>query len=409
MTDATGRSFLSYRRTRASEAALLISAQHDHGIPTWQDQKDLAETPTADELRRILEDRFTANALLWITPDVKDSSMIRKIEVPGILKRVAERDEFFLVPVCAGGIDYKGAADAVDQGLSIDNLEDWNLRKVASDPISAADAADVAGLVLKRRMGMIHRQLEPHLPLELTLHTRTQPAFQPGTALMIDWSQRFSGREAGAGIWQDTLLPALTQVAIAVRTIAAGRSVVASGLAAIPAATALGVAFLAQAGQKIAWSQYTPGRPEQLWNLEAAREDSGFVYKTTERDVAAEDLAVLVSVTEDVESAFAQTPKKNLSSFRAITKISHKEHPRFDITSPGQATDIAHVVEEGMRAARSIHCPLNTVHLFMAVPVGLAMLIGQRLNTFGRVQTYEHIPTDAVGIYRPAALLSPSG
>jgi hypothetical protein len=45
----------------------------------------------------------------------------------------------------------------------------------------------------------------------------------------------------------------------------------------------------------------------------------------------------------------------------------------------------------------------------MAVPVGLAMLIGQLLNTFGRVQTYEHIPTDAVGIYRPAALLLPAG
>src|SRR5439155_18861109 len=69
MTDATGRSFLSYRRTRANEAALLISAQHDHGIPTWQDQKDLAETPIADELHRILNDRFTANAVLWMTPD----------------------------------------------------------------------------------------------------------------------------------------------------------------------------------------------------------------------------------------------------------------------------------------------------------------------------------------------------
>jgi len=28
----------------------------------------------------------------------------------------------------------------------------------------------------------------------------------------------------------------------------------------------------------------------------------------------------------------------------------------------------------------------------MVVPVGLAVLIGQQLNTFGNVQTYEHIP-----------------
>lgn len=39
MTDPTGRSFLSYRRGRKDEAALLIAAQHDHGIPTWQDTR----------------------------------------------------------------------------------------------------------------------------------------------------------------------------------------------------------------------------------------------------------------------------------------------------------------------------------------------------------------------------------
>src|SRR5688500_1050143 len=99
MTDATGKSFLSYRRSRADEAALQITAQHDHGIPTWQDISDLAETPTGDELRRVLADRFTASAVLWITPDVKDSHVIRKIEVPCILKRVGDEDGFFLIPV----------------------------------------------------------------------------------------------------------------------------------------------------------------------------------------------------------------------------------------------------------------------------------------------------------------------
>jgi len=407
MTDATGKSFLSYRRTRSDEAALLIAAQHDHGIPTWQDQKDLAEAPTGDELRRILNDRFTANALLWITPEVRDSNVIRKIEVPGILKRVKNNDGFFMIPVCAGRIDYKGAAEAVDQQLSIDNLEDWNLRKVMGNPISESEAASVAQWVLKRRIEAVHRQLELHLPLEITLHTRTRTAFQPGTALSLDWCERFTGREAKPGAWQDILLPALSEVASIIRTLGGGRAVVANGLAAIPATTALGVAFLAQARQKIAWSQYTTGRPEQLWSLEADRDSAGFIARTTERDVSAADLAVLVSVTENVEPAFAQTSKA-LPSFRAITQVSHKDQPRFDITSPGQATDIAMTVIEAMRSARDNYRPLGTIHLFMAVPLGVAMLIGQLLNTFGLVQTYEHIPTDAVGIYRPAALLNPS-
>jgi transposase len=39
---------------------------------------------------------------------------------------------------------------------------------------------------------------------------------------------------------------------------------------------------------------------------------------------------------------------------------------------------------------------------------GLAILIGQLLNTFGSVQTYEHVTVDGSGQYRPAALLRPN-
>jgi SMODS-associated and fused to various effectors sensor domain len=334
-----------------TEASLLIAAQHDHGIPTWQDQRDLLETPTGDELRRILSDRFTSSALLWITPDVESSEVIRKIEVPGILNRVRVQDGFFLVPVCAGGIDYKRAGEVVDQHLSIDNLGDWNLRRVKSDPIDAKEAAEVAGHILKRRVQAIHRQLDPSLHLAILLHTRNSPAFRSGIALALDWSEPFSGRETDSETWQEILLPALHEVATAIRLYGGGRRVVASGLPSIPAATALGVAFLAQAGQPIAWSQHTPGRPEQLWSLEAERENAGFTTKTTERDITAQDLAVLVSVTDDVEPAFSQS-SSSLPTFRAIIRIFSSEHKRFDITSPGQARDIATTVIDALRGAR---------------------------------------------------------
>jgi hypothetical protein len=44
----------------------------------------------------------------------------------------------------------------------------------------------------------------------------------------------------------------------------------------------------------------------------------------------------------------------------------------------------------------------------MAAPAGIAVLTGQLLNTFGAVQTYEHVATDGSGCYKPAALLHPS-
>src|SRR5690348_5799945 len=103
MTDPTGQSFLSYRRSRTDDARTLIEAQHDIGIPTWQDLSDLTEGHTDDELRAVLADDAVANAVAYLTPDVATSIVITRTELPGITARVDRNDGFFLVPVAAGG------------------------------------------------------------------------------------------------------------------------------------------------------------------------------------------------------------------------------------------------------------------------------------------------------------------
>ena len=110
MTDPTGRSFISYRRSRIAEAALLITAQRARGIPTWQDVTNLGAVPTEAAIRAVLVDPTTADALLWLTPEVESSTVIREVEVPLIAKRVARQDGFFAVTAAAGGLDYDSAA-----------------------------------------------------------------------------------------------------------------------------------------------------------------------------------------------------------------------------------------------------------------------------------------------------------
>ncbi len=88
-----------------------------------------------------------------------------------------------------------------------------------------------------------------------------------------------------------------------------------------------------------------------------------------------------------------------------VTKPGNYPH---DIETSGKAVDIVRIIAEALRHARDTLQPRGTVHLFLAVPAGLAVLIGQTLNTFGPIQTYEHVGTDAVGMYQPAVLLAPS-
>jgi hypothetical protein len=407
MTDPTGRSFLSYKRSRRDEAALLIQAQHDHGIPTWQDVHNLGSVPTEDELRRVLADPTTASAVLFVTPEVEHSTVIREVEVPKIVQRAVARNHFFVVPVAAGGLDFAQAAEATSNHLSARNLADWNMHKVSAAVITPDHAAEIASRALAQRIEAIHRHLPEDQALRVALFVRRPPPFEPGTALALDWSARFADKEARPETWRDTLLPALERIAKAIRQHAPGRSVEAFGLPTLPAAAAFGCAFLSTSGLRASWRQIAPGRDDQVWTLTQPKEDSGFKAEMTSKEPTARDLAVLVSIADNAEPVFA-AGLKNLPPLRALVHITRSGAYPHVIRTPGEATDVALTVQDGLRAARREYGNIGTVHLFMAAPAGLAMLIGQLLNTFGAVQTYEHVTVDGSGQYRPAALLRPN-
>ena len=161
MTDPTGRSFLSYRRSRSDESARLIASQHERGIPTWRDVDDLNTEPTETELRKVLRDDGIANVVLWISPETAGSLMIRNVEAPIAFERHGREDGFFVVPVAAGGLGYQDAAEAIRNSVSLSNVANWNTIKLEADPATDADIARVANQVLKQRLQAIDAQLQP--------------------------------------------------------------------------------------------------------------------------------------------------------------------------------------------------------------------------------------------------------
>jgi len=408
MTDSTGRSFLSYRRTRLEEARLLIEAQHDIGIPTWQDLSELEEGHTEALLLEALGAESTANALCWLTPEVEASAAITKTELPAIMRRIDRKDGFFMIPVAAGGLDYKDVTRIAGTYLGLHDLGQWNVRRVTSDPISATDAGVVARRVLERRIRAIAEALTPDAPLRLVLNTRKKPALERGVALSIDGTHRFDGRTIKShGLWRECLLPALETIAQVWEEHARGRRIIGEGLCGLPAAIALGTTFLATRRLPVSWRQVSPNGPPELWSLECAAEPSGFEANIVHNNPSGEDLVLLVSVASNVEPAFAAIRPKlhELRGFVVVRKAGNHPH---DLKTPGEARDVVRVVVEGLRRACDVLQPRGTLHLFLSVPAGLAVMIGQMLNTLGPVQTYEHLPTDGVGVYKPVAMLMPS-
>ena len=406
MTIPTGRSFISYRRNRLAEVAELVASQKERGIPTWQDMEDLRTEPTEAEIRNVLAKNAIANVLLWVTPDVGQSPMITRVEVPCAIERYRRQDGFFILPVAAGGLNYEELGGLLGSHSGITDLSNWNITRMDSNPATSQEIRKVSNLVLNQRLTNIHKHLPEGEPLRLVINTRDSTGHQLGTALEIDWTHRFAGpqrRLASPDDWQSKLLKALEDIAGATQRNASNREVIASGLASLPAATALGYHFMATRGIGIAWEQVFPDRNSQLWSLAATRQRSGHEVLTTAGQTAADDLAVMVSVNADVEGAVAASIETT-GPFRAYVHIKSQERQNFLVT-PGEAIDVAQLTIESAREARHKFGIRGKVHLFMAVPAGLAMLIGQLLNTLVPVQTYEHIQVDAMGVYERAAVL----
>lgn len=112
-------------------------------------------------------------------------------------------------------------------------------------------------------------------------------------------------------------------------------------------------------------------------------------------------------MTDSTEPILAAV-QNDLPRLRALVHVTKSGgYPHF-IHTPGEALDLALKIKDGLREARRSYGNIGTVHLFLAAPAGLAALLGQCLNTFAQVQTYEHVAVSGSDRYRAAALLHPS-
>ncbi len=345
---------------------------------------------TEEELRRILSEKATASAILFVTPEVENSEFIRNVEAPLVFERYLRKDGFSIIVVAAGGLDYGDVGRVLGDRIGSTDPGGWNTQKVLQDPITHLEAEKIAEFVLSHRLAAIASQLGPDNALKLVLSTRTDLPIKPGSALDVDLTHRFAGRSAHPGAWEH-ILRGFRSIRKTIQKQSSERLVECSGPLCLPGAVALGVEFMPTSRLRAVWveEQLKFGISAEAWGLHVAKADSGFKSEIHLGKISGSDLALVVSVThdsktvmDDVRATFGSTVP-----FRAIVSV-HAESRR-QITA-GQATDIAHLAVNALGDARSELKVRGAVHLFLAVPAGLAFMIGQLLNTLGEVQTYEH-------------------
>ncbi len=403
-TNPKGRSFLSYKRERRQEAEKLIEAQHERGIPTWQDISDLGVGVVLDRIRSALGNSETANALVWLTPEVRESPTILREEIPLILERAGADDEFFVIPVAAGGLERTRLGELFDDTEMLDDIQRWNIERVSNDPASLDDVQAIANKVLEERLKAIVSVLAPEMPLMVGVYGANAPATLDYD-LLVDWSHCFEQNKcARSGAWQERIIPAARELRDALARYATQRPIHLTGYVSLPAMTVLGAAFSETTALQVAW--FPPKAPSLRWSIEEPRKDPGIQVEKQSGDVASNHLAVLVDAIGNIDTDFRRATA-TLPKFRATLRIKPPRSSReFRIQSSGEAAEFAWRVREGIHEVRAEYPGITDIHLFTKVPAGLAFMIGQLLNPFGKVHLYDHL-TEEDRPYREAICIVP--
>ena len=413
-TDVTGRCFVSYRRSHVDDVSKVVAAMLDHGVPAWQDLRDLESEPLESALDEVLRSPSTSGSLVWLSEDFQGSDVVTRIEAPRLLERL-ERDESFFAEIwLADDLDFARASELFrPSGRHAALSESWNVKRaVMSDHtlpdgslgrrIDEAEARRVAVTLLRRRLSRIHAALPPGQPIKVLVSAYGEDgeAFEPGYAVQLNWSRLFTHRFATADKWQEVIAPALAGVYQAVRNAAPGRALAVEGRSSLAACLSLGHTFREVTKVPLSWTQHPSGA---VWSLAVPPVDAGFRVSLRHQHVGSNDLAVLISVAGDVEPAVVAT--STLPTFRAVLKVAPADGSARRELVAAQGAQLARQIVGAIREIRGQLRTIERIHLFLAGPAGLAVLLGQLLNAVGPVQTYEHDQTSGVGCYRAATLL----
>jgi hypothetical protein len=150
--DPLGPVFVSYRASDGTSAASSVAwALRATGVPVWHDSSDLLPGDTTLRLTEAL-DSGMSGAVLVVTPEMQDSSVVRDLELPALLDLEAHT-EFSLAIANAiedlahpGSLDYNAPDQLLRQPAGrLKRLKQFRL----VDPV---DVTSLANALAMRRM-----------------------------------------------------------------------------------------------------------------------------------------------------------------------------------------------------------------------------------------------------------------
>jgi hypothetical protein len=254
---------------------------------------------------------------------------------------------------------------------------------------------DAAATAILGEVIRAHPDLIKDGSIEVGLFTGAPSGATGEMALMLDWQEEYRQAYPDPATWDSLLLPAIGSLR-EVLGAAKVNQIVLNARARLAAGLALGYAF-----RSTTETSFRIRQGPVWWHTAAHDKNAGLLVEQVLLDQEAGGLSIELNITQPrgkvSDDAAYSLNAQNIQVGRRVSLelpegMSHQ-------LSDEQAQAIASQVR---RVMQDSHKPGDT-HLFMAVPLGLAVMIGWHLNTLTPVQCYE-MPEGAT-TYEPACRL----
>lgn len=398
--------FICYHSDFRTEVDALAQQLRLRGIAVWLDHDGgfAAGDNIHTVARRVIGSKDESFGLLfYASPEALSRDFIRKIELHEAILR-KEHDSEYVLTAILHGLTFTEFSEQSQRKLGEDlSLFHSYQAKLAGDGqgIDGLRAlfAEVANSILRQRLKQFPGDHGSDVLLGINFCTREHLPPSPDDFLDIDASAVF-GAGNGLDPWPE-LAKALVDVKRIVRESLGVRRVRIRGSKHISAAFLLGHIFPPSTVREILVQQ-----GGDLWTTAAAPSAEAPLAMQIV-DGSANSTALFIELTA-TDNDIRESVRGLMRQSNVRPHLSLRFEPKRGLTR-GSVTgnDVAIAMALQIRAS-ILHAQqkrqIDEVHIFAAIPQGLALLMGHYINALTPIQLYEYIN----GSYIPSTQLLPS-
>lgn len=373
--------FLSYAWDDEDLADRLELELRLRGVPVWRDRRGMRWGAYNEEVVLEAIERECCGFVLLLTDAVVRSRFILDIELPAMGRRRSSDSTFFAGAIFARSTSLSASAEELRSASGVE------LASALGSPIASeatpAEVREATNAILRSYLrAVIGDGEDPRLRIE----TRSAVSDADPAHLHLSWSPPLAADLDGVGehIWDEELLPALSDLRRALEQVTARRELQVSGRPHLSAALALGFEFrapttwrlsLRQDGLEFLTERVAPDAGD--WSVVRQPCSTGGDHR----------LVLCLHATKDVTRAM-QDHRRAMPPSRIELHIRPPGGPgHLSVDADSLNALIAAICDEvaGIRSRFGV----TETHLYLACPWAMAAGLGWSLSSVGTLISYE--------------------